>query len=131
MQTLKLVPKVYLWNRTKKRPGPELRVDFRIPCAGRELISRFTDEGMHRMFEHMDDMAFAAELCIGSAGNGSRGATERFFRVFERIQAAVVMVNEEENSLATSYKEEVSPLVASFVVTSIGTTAPLPIELET
>ncbi|MGB4076720.1 MAG: hypothetical protein WBK28_03390 [Minisyncoccia bacterium] len=129
MKALGLVPKVHIWNRTKRRPGPELRVDFRVPCAGRSLIERFIPEDMLNTLERADAMTFTAELCVGSAGNIDRDTTETFFRVFGKIKTAMVIINEEDDSSTTEFKQEISPPIARFAITAIGTIAPPAIEL--
>ena len=129
MQKLRLVPHVHIWNRTKQRPGPELRVDFRIPCAGLTLLERFAPCDMLEALQGVDGLTSMAELCIGSAGNTDRRATENFFRVLKKTGVAVVIVNEDEAHKKREYREEVSPPIAKFLVRTIGTEAPPPIEL--
>lgn len=127
MKKLEIAPKVHIWNRTKK--SPELRVEFRIPCAGNELLARFAPD-MHRVVESVDAMSFTAELCVASSGNGDRDGTETFFRRFNRIDVATVVVCEDDSVFWTSHKHDLGPYLHGFAVTTIGTKPPSPLGLQ-
>ena len=127
MRRLELVPRVHIWNRTKK--DPELRVEYRIPCAGRDLLSRFAGD-LHNTIERVDALSFTAELCIGSAGNGTNGSVETFFRVFKKRGFAAILVDEDTDPEDRSRIYRPEPYGPRFVVTTIGTKEPLPLEFE-